>query len=124
MKIKYIFLFICLFSYTVSFSQTASLSQGLHTDSMSYAGLKRKYMYYIPSGIENFGKVPVVFFLHGMGASAQIGVNVLGPQYHARAERDKAIVVYPEATSKHWNDKLGGRDALADKIDGVGYLSS
>jgi len=91
---------------------------------MSYGGLQRKYMYYIPSGIENTAKVPLVFFLHGMGASAQIGVNVLGPQYHARAERDKAIVVYPDATSKHWNDKLGGSYPLTDNIDDVGYLSS
>jgi len=123
MKIKHVFLFISLLSYYGSFGQTA-LRQGLHTDSMSYDGLQRKYMYYIPSGIENFTKVPVVFFLHGMGASAQIGVNVLGPQYHARAERDKAIVVYPEATSKHWNDKLGGSYPLTDNIDDVGYLST
>jgi len=123
MKIKHVFLFICLFSYYSSFAQTA-LSQGLHTDSMSYDGIQRKYMYYIPSGIENYTKVPVVFFLHGMGASAQIGVNVLGPQYHARAERDKAIVVYPEATSKHWNDKLGGSYPLTDNIDDVGYLTT
>jgi hypothetical protein len=46
-------------------------------------------MYYIPSGIENFTSVPVVFFLHGMGASAQIGVNVLGPQYHAKNQESR-----------------------------------
>ncbi|MDP3469392.1 MAG: PHB depolymerase family esterase [Daejeonella sp.] len=123
MKIKFICLIICLFCSQFLFGQS-SPEQGLHTDSISYDGLQRKYMYYIPSGIENLGKIPVVFFLHGMGASAQIGVNVLGPQYHARAERDKAIVVYPDASSKHWNDKLGGSYPLTDNIDDVGYLSS
>lgn len=123
MKIKIISLLICTLCSQFSFGQS-SAGRGLHTDSMSYDGLQRKYMYYIPSGIENIGKVPVVFFLHGMGASAQIGVNVLGPQYHARAERDKAIVIYPEATSKHWNDKLGGSYPPTDNIDDVGYLSS
>jgi polyhydroxybutyrate depolymerase len=123
MKIKCFFFFISILCNYSSIGQTVQ-SQGLHTDSMSYGGLQRKYIYYIPSGIENTAKVPVVFFLHGMGASAQIGVNVLGPQYHARAERDKAIVVYPDATSKHWNDKLGGSYPLTDNIDDVGYLSS
>ena len=123
MKITCFFFFISILCNYSSIGQTVQ-SQGLHTDSMSYGGLQRKYIYYIPSGIENTAKVPVVFFLHGMGASAQIGVNVLGPQYHARAERDKAIVVYPEATSKHWNDKLGGSYPLTDNIDDVGYLSS
>jgi polyhydroxybutyrate depolymerase len=123
MKINVIYFCFCLFLCPLSYGQSVK-NQGLHTDSMTYDGLTRKYMYYIPSGIENFTSVPVVFFLHGMGASAQIGVNVLGPQYHARAERDKAIVVYPDATSKHWNDKLGGSYPLTDSIDDVGYLSA
>lgn len=97
---------------------------GLHTDSMAFEGLQRKYIYYIPAGIKDSRNIPLVFFLHGYGASAQIGVDVLGPQFHARAERDKAIVVYPEATSKHWNDKLGGSFPLTDQINDVGYLSS
>ena len=59
-----------------------------------------------------------------MGASAQIGVNVLGPQFHPRAERDIAIVVYPDATSKHWNDKLGGSYPLTDSVDDVAYITS
>ncbi len=123
MKMKFACLFLCLFAFQYSYGQSAQ-SQGLHTDSMSFGGFQRKYIYYIPAGIENSAKVPLVFFLHGMGASAQIGVNVLGPQYHARAERDKAIVVYPEATSKHWNDKQGGTYPLTDNIDDVGYLTS
>jgi polyhydroxybutyrate depolymerase len=123
MKINVIYFCFCLFLSPLSYGQSVK-TQGLHTDSMTYDGLTRKYLYYIPSGIENLTSVPVVFFLHGMGASAQIGVNVLGPQYHARAERDKAIVVYPDATSKHWNDKLGGSYPLTDSIDDVGYLSA
>lgn len=120
---KLVYLFLSLFIVQNTFAQTEK-NPGLHTGTMKHGGLDRKYMYYIPQGIENLKKVPVVFFLHGMGASAQIGVNVLGPQYHARAERDKAIVVYPEATSKHWNDKLGGSYPLTDNIDDVGYLTN
>jgi len=123
MKIKVICFCFCLFLSSLSFGQSVK-TPGLHTDSMTYDGLNRKYMYYIPSGIEHLVNIPVVFFLHGMGASAQIGVNVLGPQYHARAELNKAIVVYPDATSKHWNDKLGGSYPLTDSIDDVGYLNA
>lgn len=97
---------------------------GIHTATVNFGGIDRKYIYYIPLGYGEISKLPVVFFLHGMGASAQIGVNVLGPQWHARAERDQAIVVYPDATSKHWNDKLGGSYPLTDSVDDVGYISS
>lgn len=100
-----------------------SKSAGIHTETVNFGGLERKYMYYIPAGYESKAKLPVVFFLHGMGASAQIGVNVLGPQFHARADRDKAIVVYPDATSKHWNDKLGGSYPLTDNVDDVAYIT-
>jgi polyhydroxybutyrate depolymerase len=112
-----------LIIFHASFAQEPK-SQGIHTSTVKFGGLDRKYMYYIPQGYNEKSKLPVVFFLHGMGASAQIGVNVLGPQFHARAERDKAIVVYPDATSKHWNDKLGGTYPLTDSVDDVAYISS
>ncbi len=99
-------------------------ASGLHTDSIVHSGITRKYMYYIPNGYAETGRLPVVFFLHGMGASSQIAVNVLGPQYHARSERDRAVVVYPEAVSKHWNDRLGGSYPLTDHVDDVGYIST
>lgn len=115
-------LFLCLIT-TGSYAQQTK-NTGLHSGSLNSGNMDRKYMYYIPKGIETAGKVPLVLFLHGMGASAQIAVNVLGPQFHARAERDKAIVVYPEASSKHWNDKLGGSYPLTDMVDDVAYISS
>ena len=109
--------------FQASWAQS-SKTPGIHTDTVKFGGLDRKYMYYIPQDYNETAKLPLVFFLHGMGASAQIGVNVFGPQFHARAERDKAIVVYPDATSKHWNDKLGGRYPLTDSVDDVGYITS
>lgn len=126
---RLIFKNLLFFTLLIPFSlQTASAqnntSPGLHTETLRFDGLDRKYIYYIPSGYDSKAKLPVVFFIHGYGASAQIGVNVLGPQYHARAERDQAIVVYPEATSKHWNDKLGGSFPATDTINDVGYISS
>ncbi|HEY1009663.1 MAG TPA: PHB depolymerase family esterase [Daejeonella sp.] len=117
-------LVLCVISITQLLFAQNSETPGIHTETVKFGGLDRKYMYYIPQGYTEKAKLPVVFFLHGMGASAQIGVNVLGPQFHARAERDKAIVVYPEATSKHWNDKLGGSYPLTDSVNDVGYISS
>lgn len=97
--------------------------QGVHTATVKFDGIERKYMYYIPSGYDSKAKLPVVFFIHGYGASAEIGVNVLGPQFHGRADRDGAIVVYPEATSKYWNDRLGGSFPATDTINDVAYIS-
>jgi polyhydroxybutyrate depolymerase len=115
---------LCVLSVTQFLFAQNSKTPGLHTETVKFDGLDRKYIYYIPQGYEKKSKLPIVFFLHGAGASAQIGVDVLGPQYHARAERDQAIVVYPDATSKRWNDKLGGTNPLTDSINDVGYLTS
>jgi polyhydroxybutyrate depolymerase len=118
-------LIISLFTFLVQFASAQnSKTHGLHYETMSFGGLIRNYLYYIPSSYDSKSKLPVVFFLHGMGASAQIAADVLGPQFHRRAERDKAIVVYPDATSKHWNDKLGGSYPLTDSIDDVGYITA
>jgi polyhydroxybutyrate depolymerase len=124
MNRKFLLTLIFLFTFAgISFGQSDK-DQGIHTAYLKSGGLDRKYMYYIPATYNPQKKSPVVFFLHGMGASAQIAVNVLGPQYHARAERDNAIVVYPEATAKHWNDLLGGSYPATDKIDDVGFMSA
>lgn len=120
---KYSLLLLCVIICQLVCAQDKK-SSGIHTDTIKFEGLDRKFMYYIPSDFDKQKTLPVVFFLHGMGASAQIGVNVLGPQFHARAERDQAIVVYPDATSKHWNDKLGGSYPLTDSINDVGYITS
>ncbi len=121
MKIK-LSLLLLLSVVQSGFSQTPA--KGMHTSIMRYGGLDRKYMYYIPESYNPKSKTPIVFFIHGMGASAQIAVNVVGPQFNARAERDKAIVIYPDAYMKHWNDMLGGSYPLTEMVDDVGYISS
>ncbi|MES3017742.1 MAG: PHB depolymerase family esterase [Bacteroidota bacterium] len=124
MKPKYLLLTVLLISATcATFAQYPKMP-GVNSSVIKFDGLTRKFMYYIPQGYDETAKLPVVFFLHGMGASAQIGVNVLGPQFHPRAERDKAIVVYPDAMSKHWNDKLGGSYPLTDSVNDVGYITA
>jgi polyhydroxybutyrate depolymerase len=124
MNKKLLFPLLSFFLVTnVCLSQTET-SAGVHTAYLKHGNLERKFMYYVPGSYNPREKSAVVFFLHGMGASAQIGVNVLGPQFHARAERDRAIVIYPDAVSKHWNDKLGGSYPLTDTVDDVGFMSS
>jgi polyhydroxybutyrate depolymerase len=122
MKKYSLILLLQIIFLNVSFGQDAT-SPGLHTSIMRYGGLDRKYIYYIPTGYKANTKKPLVFFLHGWGASAQIAVNVVGPQYNARADRDNAIAIYPEASSKHWNDMLGGTYVQTDLVDDVGYIS-
>ncbi|SKB31649.1 alpha/beta hydrolase family esterase [Daejeonella lutea] len=124
MKTKSLLATLILINIACAVLAQSPKAPGVHTETVKFGGLDRRFMYYIPQRYDEKAKLPVVFFLHGMGASAQIGVNVLGPQYHARADRDKAIVVYPDATSKHWNDKLGGSYPLTDSVDDVGYISS
>jgi polyhydroxybutyrate depolymerase len=115
-------IFALFFALQPLFSQPHT--PGLHTTYMRYGGLDRKYMYYIPAGYNPKAKTPLVFFIHGAGASAQIAVDVVGPQFNARAERDKAIVIYPDGVNKRWNDMLGVAGTRITTVDDVGFLSS
>jgi polyhydroxybutyrate depolymerase len=113
-------LLLCTFQFGYSQDKTP----GLHTSYMRYGSLDRKYMYYVPKSYNPKAKTPLVFFIHGAGASAQIAVDVVGPQFNARAERDKAIVIYPDGVNKRWNDMLGGPGTRITMDDDVGFLSS
>jgi len=85
------------------------------------AGVLRKYIVYAPSGLDN---PPVVFNIHGYNMDAASEQNYT--KMDQIADRDKFIVVYPEAIDKAW-DLSGENDfafilAIIDTIDATYHI--
>jgi poly(3-hydroxybutyrate) depolymerase len=93
-----------------------SASGFAQTLNMQIAGVTRSYILHVPSGISN---PPLVFNIHGYNMDAA------SEQSYTRmdqvADRDKFIVVYPNAINKSW-DMSGANDftflmAIIDTVD-------
>ncbi|WP_417735552.1 alpha/beta hydrolase family esterase [Rosistilla oblonga] len=86
-----------------------------------HQGQTREYRLHVPESLESGELVPLLVFLHGGGGNARLA-SVMG--FSKLADREKFIVVYPNAIDKHWND---GRDSpmFADqdnKVDDVDFI--
>ena len=95
---------------------------------LTYDGLVRRYLLYVPPAADGSSAVPLVFLLHGGGGSPDIYEGVTGMGEVAR--REGFILVYPAGTG------LGGRNdglltwnsgyccgyALRRNVDDVGFF--
>src|SRR5258708_7950502 len=84
------------------------------------AGTKRTYLLHVPADFPTDRPAPLVFVFHGGGSTAA-GTERL-TRFSRLADRERIIVVFPEALGMHWND---GREAFAstshrDNVDDVG----
>jgi len=68
------------------------------TQSLEIMGDTRTYIVHIPEGVEN---PPLVFNIHGQGATAQNQRD--WTSMNEIADREKFIVVYPNAIDKSWD---------------------
>jgi polyhydroxybutyrate depolymerase len=66
---------------------------------------------------------PLIFVLHGGGGSASSMELLTRGAFNHIADREGAVVVYPEGVDRHWND---GRDlpetAARENVDDVGFI--
>ncbi|MBS7787304.1 hypothetical protein KIH23_08335 [Flavobacterium sp. CYK-55] len=83
-------------------------------------GNVRRFVIYLPSGYNNAGKMPMIFALHGGGGSPEQMLSQI--DFRTIAERDKIVLVYPEAFQEKWND---GRPTPANLlgIDDVNFFN-
>ena len=84
-------------------------------------GRKRTVRIYFPSG--HAEPLPVVLVLHGGGGSGG-GMEWLTRRgFNRIADRDGAIVVYPDGIDHGWNDgRRANRSAADAAVDDVGFL--
>ncbi len=88
---------------------------------MEHAGRQRTIRIY--PAYRRTVAAPLIFVLHGGGGSASSMELLTRGAFNRIADREGAIVVYPEGVDRHWND---GRDlpetAARENIDDVGFI--
>jgi poly(3-hydroxybutyrate) depolymerase len=99
-----------------AFIFSLSVSGFAQTQSMQIAGVSRNYIVHAPSGVSN---PPLVLNIHGYNMDAASEQSYT--QMDKVADREKFIVVYPNAINKSW-DMSGSNDFtfLMAIIDTVG----
>lgn len=90
--------------------------------SIEHGGLTRTFRVYAPVGLKK--PVPLVMVLHGGGGSGGNMEWLTQRGFNRIADRDGAVIVYPDGISKGWNDGRSDMKtkAVAEQIDDVGFL--
>jgi len=96
---------------------TSVFAQTTVTKSFQVAGVARTCVVHVPSGLSN--NPPLVFNIHGYNIDGALMRSIT--QMDKVADREKFIIIYPNAINKSWN-MSGGDDltflrALVDTID-------
>lgn len=84
------FLLLSAFSLAATVADISAQSQNM---TMQVAGVSRKYIQYTPTGLGS--NPPLVFVIHGFNMSGQQEVQLT--KMNSVADREKFIVVYPDA---------------------------
>ena len=84
-------------------------------ETLKFGGDIRNYWLYRPEGLDKAKPVPLLLVLHGSGGSGEDMMTVTQRGFERLAEKEKFLVVYPDALERRWND-LGGM------ADDVGFL--
>ena len=95
----------------------------LKSHTLTWGKLERNYISYIPSNLPRDKKVPLVIFLHGFTSSAEESIAISEGLMNRLADRDGAIVLYPNAIDKHWNEIAGGYYEKTRGIDDTGFVA-
>lgn len=88
----------------------------------------RIYWTYVPSGMEKTKPAPLLFVLHGSAGSGEDMMAVTQRGFERIADKEKLIVVYPDALERRWNEQDGTVDdaafllAVADKLISDGLV--
>jgi polyhydroxybutyrate depolymerase len=106
-------LFLLLFlAWTL---QVAAAPMDSAASQITVAGEVRTYWTYIPAGIDRAKPAPLLFVLHGSSGSGEDMMTITQRGFERIADREKFIVVYPDALERRWNDQGG-------TVDDAGFL--
>jgi polyhydroxybutyrate depolymerase len=91
---------------------------------MSLDGRTRSYRLYVPAHVAS--PAPVVFVLHGGGGSGSNIELITKHGFNRIADRDGAIVVYPDGVGRNWNDGRSdvNSPAFKEHVDDVAFLKA
>lgn len=89
---------------------------------VQHGGLTRSFLLYQPLRVA--ADAPVVLVLHGSAASGERMRRATAAAFEVIADREGALVVYPDGYLAHWNDcrTAAGNPARDAGVDDVGFL--
>ena len=98
---------------------TLSVKAQQKNENITVDGLKREFITYIPAGIRNQDKPPIIISLHGrLGTAAG---QMKFADFKPIADREKVIIVCPQGIDRSWNDGRG-TPANAKGINDVKFI--
>ena len=87
---------------------------------LSFGGLQRTYVLYVPPGLEH--PAGLVINLHGAGQTGAIQAGI--SNYNAVADQYGFVVAYPDGIDMSWADGRGASVPDRQGVDDVGFLSA
>lgn len=98
------------------------LSANLRQVQMSLAGRERSFALYRPQKLK--ARAPLIIVLHGSMSTGLSMRELSARRFDALADREGALVVYPDGVGKHWNDcrKTATYSANVQQIDDVAFM--
>ena len=85
------------------------------SETLKSGGDLRNYWLVRPEGIEKTKPAPLLMVLHGSAGSGEDMMTVTQRGFERLADKEKFVVVYPDALERRWNDQGG-------TVDDVGFL--
>ena len=99
----------------------AARGQADESRALTSGGIVRTYVVHIPARPASFHRPALVIVLHGAGGTGMGMVKMTRGEFDSLADRDGALVAYPDGIDRHWND---GRSDRESNIDDVGFLTT
>ncbi len=119
------FFIVSIMAHSV-LAKDVQLSAKTQSGSIAVGGLKRTFLYYIPSYSRDLNLLPLVLVLHGGSGNPESMEKLTFNRFNELADRDGTIVVYPAGIDKNWNDgrNVPESKAFRENIDDVGFISA
>lgn len=107
---------------TVNVAEAENAESKLMEKTITFDGMEREYLLYIPAGYTGDNVVPLLFSLHGAGGTKESQFEL--SQFNELADSENFILVTPEGENRVWNqasssmgaDDVGFINALMDEI--------
>jgi polyhydroxybutyrate depolymerase len=102
-------------------------NKSLKEHTITYNGLGRSYLLFVPRNYKPEQNAPLILMLHGGGGNAKHTVNTMTPM-NSYADEKNVIVAYPNGTGPFnnflltWNSGNCCGSAMEKKLDDVGFI--
>lgn len=101
-----------------------ALTGQLHRERLDVGGLHRTFSFYVPARTDE--RPALIFVLHGSAGSGDFMRRFSMFRFDQLADRNGAIVAYPDGYEKHWNDCRASATYAAnvERIDDPAFFAA